>query len=347
MDSRASRTQSLLESRPMSGTKLARDLIRSTANLWPLSFWREHRQQWTEPSWHLETSPTLRTLRRMANDYREQRRLWPGPDLPGLAAAADLPTKELSSLRLFSLNVAHGRRLATHQAFLTRTTALRNVQEVAQVVRSLDVDLVALQEADRTSAWSGKFDHVAELELHAELSDSFHGHHNPFGTEAFPLASGTALLARRPLGDRHSQPFAANWRDTKGFVVASVRVPQWANLEIDAISVHLDFLSARIRRRQIAQMIEVVSARRRPRILLGDLNCCFKSEPETMALIRDRLGLEAHAPELDEPTFPVHRPRRRLDWILASPDLRFTLYRTLRVPLSDHLGIVADLCPVT
>ncbi len=51
----------------------------------------------------------------------------------------------------------------------------------------------------------------------------------------------------------------------------------------------------------------------------------------------------AYRPELDQPTFPAASPARRLDWILASPELEFVTYRPVEAYLSDHLGVVAEV----
>ncbi|MGH7338345.1 MAG: endonuclease/exonuclease/phosphatase family protein, partial [Myxococcota bacterium] len=61
-------------------------------------------------------------------------------------------------LRLLTLNVAHARRQARHQALLAEPALRRNLQAIAQVLRREAADVVALQEADGPSAWSGGFD---------------------------------------------------------------------------------------------------------------------------------------------------------------------------------------------
>lgn len=264
-----------------------------------------------------------------------------------LASAGELlsevPAKAEHHLRFFSLNIAHGRSTATHQALLKPGTAERNVTAIADVIRNLEADVVALQEADGPSSWSGNFDHVATLAKHAGLADHVRGNHNPFSLGRFQLESGTALLARLPLADKGDHPFKTVWRDTKGFVVAALRVPHWGNFEIDVASVHLDFLRPGVRRRQILQMVEILKNRRRPLVLLGDFNVCFRRDNEALRLFEDMLGVHACAPENEAPTFPSIRPRRRLDWVLATSDIHFAEYHTLSTPLSDHLGIVADL----
>lgn len=266
-----------------------------------------------------------------------------GPDHPDLLCSSLVPDKAGDRLRLFSLNVAHGRRTAAHQALLKESTARNNVSEIARVLRHVGPDLVALQEADGPSAWSGNFDHVATLADHAELSDHYRGNHNHFGSERFPLASGTAILSAWELQDPYSLRFGTNWRDTKGFVVASVQIPDWGGLEVDVVSVHLDFLRPSLRKRQILKMVNALIHRRKPMVILGDLNCCWQQEPGSMRLFNDMLGLRAYRPERSTPTFPVQNPKRRLDWILVSEQLDFDEYHTLKTPLSDHLGVVADL----
>lgn len=266
-----------------------------------------------------------------------------GPDHPGLICSTRVPDKDTSSVRLFSLNVAHGRRTATHQALLRESTTRRNVEEIAKVLKNVGPDLVALQEADGPSPWSGNFDHVATLAEHAELADHYRGEHNHMGIDPFRVSSGTAILSTWELANAESRRFGTNWRDTKGFVVATVTVPEWNDAEIDVVSVHLDFLRPSLRKTQILDMVNALIHRRRPLVILGDLNCCWQQEKASLRLFNDMLGLRPYRPEDATPTFPVRRPRRRLDWILVSRDLDFHDYHTLKTPLSDHLGIVADL----
>lgn len=280
--------------------------------------------------------------------YMEQHRVRSsdlGADHPALSSSAQVPPKRGQALRLVSLNLAHGRRVSAHQAFLKRSTAEDNVGQVAKLLRQLAPDVVALQEADGPSAWSGNFDHVATLAHRAQLDDHFRGDHNPFGSVRYPLKSGTALVAGLPLSDQLSERFATNWRDTKGFVVASATVPQWGDLKIDMVSVHLDFLRPAIRKRQILRLVHALIHRRRPLLVMGDLNCCLQKESSTFELFREHLDLHAHQPEVPAPTFPSNNPRRRLDWVLASKELAFGGYHTLRSPLSDHLAVVADVHP--
>ncbi len=300
------------------------------------------------------------SLRRMAADsgLRQIRRLSDGVSKARSRLAAPLffpepqhysepssqvPVKVENHLRFFSLNVAHARRNVPVKPYLGRRKAQRNLADIAETLKVLAPDVVALQEVDGPSTWSGNFDHVAALARQSGFAEHYRGDHNEFGIGRFRMSAGTALLARQPLLEPASHRFSMNWRDTKGFVVAALEVPEWGGLSVDVVSVHLDFLTPSVRRKQILRMVDELEHRQRPMVLLGDLNCCFQHEPRSMELLVRHLGLQAHEPESLTPTYPAHRPQRRIDWILASPELDFHGYHTVQAPLSDHLVLVADL----
>jgi endonuclease/exonuclease/phosphatase family metal-dependent hydrolase len=263
-----------------------------------------------------------------------------GPIEPLLGPPAEAPAA--GTVRLLTWNVAHGRAEAFHQALLPRDEVERNLAQIAEVLRHERPDLVALQEADGPSAWSGGFDHVSALAEASGLPSYFRGDHNPFDLSGYDLSAGTALLSRFPMAETLSQPFDANWRDTKGFVVATVEIPGTGR-SLDVVSVHLDFLNPAERREQILALADVLEGRDRPRVILGDLNCEAESATEAFRLLEERLGVVPYRPGLEQPTFPAASPSRRLDWILASPELEFVSYRPVEAYLSDHLGLVAEI----
>lgn len=248
------------------------------------------------------------------------------------------------SLRVVTWNVAHGRADAFHQALLPREEVESNLGRIAEVLRTEQPDVVALQEADGPSSWSGNFDHVSRLASATDLSFSFRGDHNPFDLFGVELSSGTALVSRLPLDEPRSQAFESNWRDTKGFVVAAVEVPG-AGVTVDVVSLHLDFLNPVERREQILALTAALEGRDRPLVILGDMNCAGTAE--AFRLFEEHLDVRPYRPELDEPTFPAGAPARRIDWVLISEELEFTGYRTLQARLSDHLGVVADIRPAS
>ncbi len=261
---------------------------------------------------------------------------------PDAEIGGDLPPKDPHALRLVTLNMAHGRKHSRHQILLEEHELHGHLDEIASTVSRLGADGMALQEADGPSAWSGNFDHVEFLADRVGFPAHYRGEHNQFRLGNFQLASGTAVLARHSFEETLSHRFGLSWRDTKGFVVATMQVPEWSG-EIDVVSIHLDFLQGETRRRQIRRLIDAVAHRERPLVVLGDLNCSWHLEPDSMGLLIRELGVRAFNLRSFAPTWPAHRPRLRLDWILISDELDYQNYRTVDTPLSDHLAVAADL----
>lgn len=257
---------------------------------------------------------------------------WPSP-----AAAGDGET-----LRLMSLNIAHARRKAQHQSLLKDSTIRRNLELIAGVLERERPHIVALQEADGPSFWSGGFDHVATLAGLAGFPHAFRGEHNREILSRLDLSYGTALLSQLPLEATHSQAFVQNWRDTKGFVAATVAPEALAGEPVDVVSIHLDFLADRVRRRQVEQLVERFRGHEGHLVVMGDFNCAWSERRRSLDLLLHELKLRP-CREAGAATYPAWRPLVRLDWILVSEGLEFSAYETLDDRVSDHLGIRADV----
>jgi endonuclease/exonuclease/phosphatase family metal-dependent hydrolase len=238
------------------------------------------------------------------------------------------------SIRLMSLNIAHGRRLGPNQVLQSRARIQRNLAAIAAIVTRERPHVVALQEADGPSLWSGRFDHVAHIATTLGYPWHFRGNHAPPLTG---LDYGTALLSPQPLHNARSRPFHQNWRDAKGFVEATLETESGS---VDIVSVHFDFLRKEIRRRQMLALYDRFEQARRPVVLLGDFNCQWSSG---LAEFAERLDLHAWHPDRRDPTYPSQRPLLRLDWALASQALCFRDCRILPDRVSDHLGLLVEL----
>ena len=248
-------------------------------------------------------------------------------------------TPERTTLKVVSLNLAHGRRDGWHQALLRRPAIEANLDAVAQRLRRESVHVAAVQEADGPSIWSGRFNHVEFLARRAEMPHFARGEH----VKAVKLDYGTALISRLPLADVASYRFASTPpTPTKGMTVASVAWPAQSGFRFDVVSVHLDFSRKSVRTDQVRQIIDRLELRDRPRIVLGDFNCTFGGKERTLEILTDELNLRAYHPEEDSPvTLPLRRTR--VDWVLVSPEFRFIEHRVLDDVLSDHRAVVAEL----
>ena len=244
------------------------------------------------------------------------------------------------ALRVMTLNLAHGRGESFHQLLQRSDTTLANLGAIATLFKATDADVVALQEADGPSFWSGNFDHVEYLANQASFGHSVHGAH----VDGIGLSYGTALLANLELQNALAITFDPALSPVpKGFVVSTIRWPGMPCVDIDVVSIHLDFASESIRRKQAGELIETLRARNRPVIVMGDMNSEWQlHEDSTVQYLIQELTLSAYSPErTDLDTFPAFG--ERLDWILVSPELKFRSYRVLPDAVSDHRGVVAEL----
>lgn len=241
-------------------------------------------------------------------------------------------------LRIMTFNIAHGRGESFHQLLQNSTTTLANLDSIAALLRDSGAHVVALQEADGPSFWSGNFNHIDHLADNAAYSRSLHGLH----VDAMGLAYGTALIARLDLRDPQAITFNPELSPVpKGFVVSSINWPGNADIEVDVVSIHLDYASAATRRKQAAELIATLQHRQRPVILMGDFNSDWR-ENSTVRHISKTLGLTAYRPEdTGLETFPAFG--QRLDWILVSKGIAFRSYDVLPDSLSDHRGVLAEL----
>ena len=243
-----------------------------------------------------------------------------------------------SSLRIMTVNIAHGRGESFHQLLQDTDTTVANLDSIATLLRCSGVDIVALQEADGPSFWSGNFNHVDYLANNGAFSQSVQGMH----VDGLGLAYGTALMANLALNNPKAITFDPSLSPVpKGFVVSTVKWPGNADIDVDIVSVHLDFASAAIRRQQAAELIETLRRRGHPVIIMGDFNDGWE-ENSTVRHISEALALTAWSPEeTGLETFPAFS--ERLDWILVSPELSFRSYNVLPDPISDHRSVLAEV----
>ncbi|MCY1030619.1 endonuclease/exonuclease/phosphatase family protein [Corallococcus sp. BB11-1] len=241
-------------------------------------------------------------------------------------------------LKVLTLNVAHGAPFAVPLPFLRRRADLLGTLDgVAALLVREAADVVALQEADRSSLFSGRVDQVERIAARAGYPHVHHGVHS--GVPGL-FAQGTALLARGILEAREAAHFGRDRRVDKGYVVATLAAEDGPGP--DVVSLHLDPFSHAVRLRQVDRLIHALRQRpERPRVVLGDFNAEDVEGQGPVARLCDALGL--HAPQEGEPTYPVPHARQRLDWVLASTTLRFTRYTRLPEAVSDHHAVVAEL----
>ncbi|QFU74347.1 hypothetical protein EY643_01045 [Halioglobus maricola] len=245
---------------------------------------------------------------------------------------------EGESLRLATLNVAHGRGDGLNQLLIGRRKIERNLDSVAMMLADVAVDVVALQELDVESLWSGNFDHAERLMTQSPQDCAVLGLH----AQTWLYRFGTAILSRLQLTDPVVTTFEPTPpTTTKGLVAATLN---WRRgdevVPVRLVSVHLDFSRRSARRRQVGAIIEAAKSSSEPMIVMGDFNEQWHSEDSIVRHLVEEAGLIAFEPESKaHPTYKA----KRLDWVLLSEELEFESHQVMEEVVSDHRLVVAQI----
>jgi endonuclease/exonuclease/phosphatase family metal-dependent hydrolase len=246
-----------------------------------------------------------------------------------------------AALKVLSLNLAHGRDTSFNQLFLSTDTIKKNLNDIAEFLVYGSPDIIALQEADAPSNWSGKFDHVEFLAKKAGYPWYLHGKHS----QNFLGHYGTAIISRFPIVRGLRIDFSPTPPTmTKGFTLAEINIGEpglpGQEVLIDVVSVHLDFSRKSKRMMQILELEGILAERTNPKIVMGDFNSSWNSGEDLLQELIHNRGLRAYLPEAED--LNTYRDER-LDWIFISDCLKFKSYRTAKDELSDHKAITAEI----
>ena len=265
-------------------------------------------------------------------------------------AAAECPAAEEGGgaiestfIRAVTLNVAHGRKDGRNQMLLGEETIRSNLVEVADFLDRSEADVIALQEVDAESKWSGKFNHLDFLSENSAFVCSYHGIHASGRMYDF----GTALLAQKPFRDSFTHSFKPSWpTTTKGFSFAALDWNPGGALPeptvVNFVSVHLDFSRRSVRRSQVEEMVAALSQIEGPMVMMGDFNTDWEAKESSLKSLAEQLNLSAFEPTA-EGLSTYGKKGARLDWILISDDLEFSDYSVLPEVMSDHFAVAAEI----
>jgi len=246
----------------------------------------------------------------------------------------------VSVLRVATLNLAHGRKDSFNQIFVGEDSHKKNLDDIADVLIKYKPHVVALQEADAPSHWSGRFDHVAYLAWGAQYPWRVH----ESNAQSWLFSYGTAVLSGLPLVESIKHTFEPSPPTLdKGFVLAQIEWPcadENKSRKVDVISVHLDFSRESVREMQINEMLGILSARKNPTIILGDFNSEWLADVSGIKALVKKSRFVTYEPEGNNHN---SYKNKRLDWILISKDLEFVSYQVLSDTLSDHKMVVSDI----
>jgi endonuclease/exonuclease/phosphatase family metal-dependent hydrolase len=251
-------------------------------------------------------------------------------------------------VRIGTFNILHGRSPEDGRV---------DVDRLADAVKSLDADVLGLQEVDRDQPRSLGADLTAvaaeamgavESQFVAALSGTPGGTWMAATGEEQPGSAsyGIALLSRFPVvswrvvrlpplrasvplwSPLTHRPFLA--RDEPRVAVAAV--VEGPSGQLTVCNTHLSFIPG-WNGAQLRRLVRSLTGTREPLALIGDLNM----QRAQAARVSGLRPIAAAA------TFPAHNPGRQLDHVLVRGALRPTgPAEAVRLPLSDHRALVVD-----
>lgn len=214
------------------------------------------------------------------------------------------------------------------------TDRRRNPERTLEVLREIDADVIALQEADRRFG-------PREMVISAHLLDE----HSDWKAVPFNMRErsmgwhGNAILVRKSAEILTCGAIHIPALEPRGAVIAEVKL---RDEEIRVVGMHLD-LSGLWRRKQAHAIIAHLAhaPHRRPTVLMGDLN----DWSARSGCLRD-FGREFCFAQTG-PSFHARRPVGKLDRIMVTDELRVADCGVHASPAarraSDHLPVWAVL----
>jgi endonuclease/exonuclease/phosphatase family metal-dependent hydrolase len=264
------------------------------------------------------------------------------PAETGIGDVQSMPLYATGDLSIMTLNIAHGRNQALNQMLLGRERTRQNLIDIAKLLEASGADIIALQEADGPSRWSGNFDHVQLLAKHSGYPWYVRGSH----ASSWLYDYGVAILSRIPFVESLHHTFQPSPPTiNKGFSLGHLHWKPNDSFEkpinLDIVAVHLDYSRRSIREQQVTEMDEVLSGRGNPMIIMGDFNSEWSKNSSVIRKIASEWGLKVWMP--DDSSVQTYKGGTRIDWILITEELEFLRHEVLPDAVSDHYAVTAEI----
>ena len=209
-----------------------------------------------------------------------------------------------------------------------------DLQRIANVIKSVNPDLVALQEVDVKTRRSGNVDQAKTLAQLCNMKHVFGKAINYQGGEY-----GNAVLANREIIASNAIELSEAGAERRSAVGAAIYQDKNKNRPITLISTHWDHRSAEARTQASKRLAEIVTQSEGVVVVAGDFNCELDSRE-----ISSLMKVAASPSAKPVFTFPSKNPSKQIDFIVVDKQAKWKLKKLAAIDdrgASDHRPLLA------
>ncbi|MEB1808589.1 MAG: endonuclease/exonuclease/phosphatase family protein [Bacillaceae bacterium] len=203
-----------------------------------------------------------------------------------------------------------------------------NIQRTIEVLRSLDSDIISLQEIERYSIRSKFKDQVQIIAKELEMNAVF------YPSISYPgIYYGNAILSRFPIESTDRISFFSK-RENRSAILSKINISEEQSIYV--INTHLG-LNEGERLAAIKKIYERLSQIEEPVILMGDLNSLPTKKEYQMwdsYLTKSNVG---------DPIQTYYSREWQIDYIFHSKEFVVSQTNVLKNDASDHYPVTAEL----
>lgn len=264
------------------------------------------------------------------------------------------------SLRVASYNIAHGRGVAeSNWDGGSAEERSRRLEQIAELLREIDADIVVLNEVDFDSSWSYSINQAETLAKLAGYPFRAEERNLDFRILGWTWRFGNAVLSKHPITDAEvvDLPAEYGWETILAGKKRGINCDISINRQqVRVIGAHLSHRLEAVRVNSAKMLLELAEDKTRPTIIAGDLNSSPSGFPESAKDANGDNAIETldasrlfqrwpvlFPSDEHDCTFHSTDPTIVIDWILIPRDWSFSSYSVNPATLSDHRLIYADL----
>lgn len=263
-------------------------------------------------------------------------------------------------IRIASYNIAHGRGTASSNSEGGNADErLERLDAIADLLRTIDADVVVLNEVDFDSSWSYSIDQARYLAKQARYPYWAEERNLDVRVLFWKWRFGNAILSKYPILDARvvDLPGYSTFETLLAGKKRAVRCEIGVNdRKIQVIGAHLCQRGESIRVQSASEISSIAKNSPIPTIVVGDLNSTPPGFPESCTDAQVRNAIEVFdqskvfrrfpaSPPTDKTHFTFHstEPACVIDWVLIPIDWQFSRYEVELSQLSDHRPVYADV----